>query len=233
MLKKCQETISNIGLNTFHHMKNKSLSLILFDFDGVLSNGRFYSQLKDSSPSTHQEIIRYLFSKESWPLISDWMRGKFSYEDIHNLISTKVGKEVDWLNDTLVESVKNMPLNEDLVNFAARIRKSGVKTAVFTDNMDIFDRIFVEHSNLLELFDYVFSSADFGKLKLDDGAEFFKHALNSSGCSDGNFLFLDDSIKLKDLTESLGGTFYHYNKYSSTQNAFEEWFEEMYSQYVS
>lgn len=214
-------------------MSNKTLSLILFDFDGVLSNGKFYSQLQDSHPTTHQKIMEELFAKESRPLISEWMRGKLSYEDIHNLISKNVGQDAEWLNNALIESVKMMSLNQELLKFALRARKLGIKTAVFTDNMDIFDRVFVQHSKLLDLFNFVFSSSNFGKLKLDDGADFFKHALSFSGCKNGNFLFLDDSIKIKWLTESLGGAFYHYDKYSSSQSGFEEWFESMYPQYVS
>jgi FMN phosphatase YigB (HAD superfamily) len=214
-------------------MNNKQLSLILFDFDGVLSDGRFYSELKDTHPDIHEKIIELLFSKENWPQISEWMRGNLSYEEIHNSISQKIGKEADWLNAALVESVKNMPLNEDLVNFTTNVKKLGIKTAVFTDNMDVFDRVFVEHSNLLNTFDHVFSSSDFGALKLDDGAKFFKHALSTSDCTNGDFLFLDDSIKIKDLTESLGGTFYNYNIYNSKHDEFEEWFKQTYPEYAS
>jgi len=213
-------------------MSNEELSLILFDFDGVLSNGRFYSQLKDSHSLTHQAIVQHLFSDERWSLISEWMRGVYSYEDIHRSISTKVGKDIHWLNEALIESVKAMPLNERLIEFAQRVRRLGVKTAVFTDNMDVFDRVFVEHSGLLNKFDHVFSSSDFGKLKLDEGAEFFRYALSTTDSTNKNFLFLDDSIKIKNLTESLGGRFYHYDNYCNTQDAFEEWFEETYPAYV-
>ncbi len=161
-------------------------------------------------------------------MISEWMRGKLRYEDIHRSISPNIGKEVDWLNNALIKSVKNMPINKELVDFATRVRRLGVKTAVFTDNMDIFERTFVEHANLRHLFDDIFSSSTFGSLKMDDGADFFKHVLESSGCTGKKFLFLDDSKEIRKLTESLGGIFYHYNQYNSGHREFEDWFKQMY-----
>ncbi len=202
--------------------------LILFDFDGVLSSSRFYASIAGAHCDLHRRLIAELFGPDGWPRVAAWMRGHLSYQQIHEQIAPDLGVEPGWLDTVLVESVKAMTVNAGLLRFAAAVQKQGVKTAVFTDNMDVFEQVLVPHARLDDHFDYVFSSSTFGALKLDEGEEFFQQALREAGVLNQPFLFLDDSPKIRELTEKLGGTFYHYADFQTGLYAFTDWFKEHY-----
>jgi len=210
-------------------MKNPKLKLVLLDFDGVLSQGRFYSTIKKDNPEIYEKIANILFSKEAWPFSSRWMKGEFSYKDLHMEIAPRVGVGVEYLNNKLEESVRRIQLNTPLVEFSNKLRSSGIKVVIFTDNMDIFDEIFVQHANLETLFDKIFSSSAYKKLKLDNNAEFLSDVFTDMNVSPSESLFLDDSIKIGPYMEKLGGKFYHYDKYIDGHQDFLSWFNQTYS----
>ena len=216
-------------MNKHTYLKNSTLKLVLLDFDGVLSQGRFYSTIKKDSPEIYEKIANILFSKEAWPFSSRWMRGEFSYKDLHREIAPRVGVEVEYLNNKLVESVMCMKLNTSLVEFSKKLRSSGIQVVIFTDNMDIFDEVFVRYANLDTLFDKIFSSSAYKKLKLENNAEFLRDVFAEMGIRPSESLFLDDSIKIGPYMEKLGGKFYHYDKYVDGHQDFLIWFNQAYS----
>jgi FMN phosphatase YigB (HAD superfamily) len=204
-------------------MESQKLKTILFDFDGVLSKGRFYSTIVESHPDIHAKIVQNIFTKEAWDTIQIWMRGEMSFEGLHKHFSDKIGAPVEFLNRALIDSILIMKLNEDLMLFNEEMRKKGVKTAVFTDNMDIFERLFVPYNNLSDKFDYIFSSSTHKKLKLDNEAEFLKEVLTATGNDPATTLFLDDSPKIGVYMEKFGGHFYCYDDYLGGFSKFRAW----------
>lgn len=211
-------------------MKNK-LELVLLDFDGVLSDSRFYNAINDDDPEIYKKIQLLLFSKEAWPLSAKWMRGQLSYREIHDLIGAGIGVTSNYLNKALEESVKKMKMNDLLLDFTVKMRKKGVKVAVFTDNMDVFDKIFVTQNRLDEIFDGIFSSSMYGKLKLDNNAQFLDQVIELMLSKPENTLLLDDSMKIGDYMLKKGGKFYHYNNYVEGHNDFMKWFNKNFSNY--
>jgi len=199
-------------------MKNE-LKYILFDFDGVLSNGRFYSTISESHPDIYSKIYKRLFTNESWEFIKVWMNGGMTYKEMHGILADEVGVTVEFLNKSLIDSVLLMKMNEELLLFAKEIRSKGVITSIFTDNMDIFEQIFVPHNDLESKFDYVFSSFSCKKLKMDNNAKFLKDVLSELNASAENVLFIDDSPEIGIFMEKLGGHFYLYHDY---KDGFEE-----------
>lgn len=204
-------------------MKKKELKAILFDFDGVLSKGRFYSTISDKDQKIKDAIVQNIFSKEAWDVVQTWMRGEKSFEEIHEMFAEKIGTDVDFLNKSLIESILAMKLNDELLNFAKYMRSQGVKVAIFTDNMDIFDRVLVPYNNLKNKFDFVFSSSEYKKLKLDNEAEFLKQVMEEMGVKPAQTLFLDDSPKIGVFMEKFGGHFYLYEDYYNGFNKFIQW----------
>lgn len=212
-------------------MIKKELSLILFDFNNVLSKDQFYSTLRQSHPDEYKKITQILFSSESYPLVSRWMRGEMSYKEIHQLLSQKVGLPAYVLNKALIDSVKKMTLNELLFDFSQNMRACGVKIAILTDNMDVFDKVYIPHVSLNKKFDGIFSSSSFNKLKLDKNAELIFEAISSMQAEPKNTLFIDDCFENGNILKKAGGIFYHYDRYLAGHGDFLEWFFENFKMY--
>lgn len=188
------------------------LKTILFDFDGVLSNGRFYSTLAKSNPKAYAKITKAIFGKHNQKVVRTWMRGKISFEQLHRRFTKEIGIPVSLLNRALIDSVIKIKLNQNLMTFVTEARSRNITTAIFTDNMDIFDNLFVPYNDLQSKFDYIFSSSTEGRLKLDDKALFLRNVLKKVGSKPENTLLVDDSPKIGVYMEKLGGHFYLYGK---------------------
>ena len=55
-------------------MKNKTIT-ILFDFDGNLSSGRFYSKIPLQHQKDKSMIEKVIFSENREDVLNKWMRG--------------------------------------------------------------------------------------------------------------------------------------------------------------
>lgn len=207
-------------------MIKNELSLILFDFHNVLSKDQFYSTLNQSHPDEYKKITQILFGSAGHPLTSRWMRGEISYKEIHQFISQKVGLPANVLDGALIDSVKNMTLNELLFDFSQNIRTCGVKIVILTDNMDVFDEIYVPHVGLYEKFDGIFSSYSSRKLKMDNNAELIFEAISNMQSEPKNTLFIDDCFENGNILKKAGGFFYHYDRYMAGHEDFLKWFFE-------
>jgi len=200
---------------------------ILFDFDGVLSTGRFYSAVSKDDALIIKKVRDRIFSsgRDSLDLVDSWMRGEKTYKDINKLLAEEMNLKTSFLNKSLVESVKAMVLNKDLVDFAQVIRCQGIKVAIFTDNMDVFEKILVPRYVLRNKFDFIFSSSTYRKLKLDDKGEFLDFAIAKLEVEAPEVLLIDDSTKIRPLIEERGGLFYWYRDYRNEFPKFKSWFE--------
>lgn len=202
------------------------LNLILFDFYNVLSKSHFYSNIADSHSSQHKIITQSLFSPEAYPFLSRWMRGDLSYKDVHKKISTLVGLSAPFLDLVLVESVKQITLNDKLLAFSQRMRSVGIKVAILTDNFDVFEDIYVPYAGLDKKFDSIFSSASQKKLKLDNGGKVIFDAILKMNSKPENTLFIDDCEENGVNFKNAGGIFYQYDRYIDGHGDFIKWFED-------
>lgn len=180
--------------------------MVLFDFDGVLSKSRFYTTIKDNK--LKEKVRNKIFSKDYWPIVSDWMRGKLSYQQIHRDIAPELNIQSQLLDQELINSAKLVKIDKNLVRFALELKKNHVKTAIFTDNMDVFDQIIVKHNNLDRLFDLIISSSAYGALKTDNSGELLKKVIKEQDLRPEEVLLVDDSENIGKIMKSIGGSFY-------------------------
>ena len=213
------------------NMHKKQLSTILFDFNNALSKDHFYTTLKKSHPDAHKKLTQILFGPKACTLTSQWMRGEISYKDIHREISSKVGLHAYTLDKALVASVKKMTINMPMLCFSQKMRAQGVKIAIFTDNMDVFDEIYVPYTGLDKKFDRIFSSNSQKKLKLDNNGKFIFEAISTMQSHPKNTLLIDDFISNGDALKKAGGTFYHYNRYTEGHRDFIKWFSDNFTSF--
>ena len=203
-------------------MKNK-INTILFDFDGVLSSDRFYSKIPKKYQESRGKIESIIFSENREDVLNKWMRGRLSYEEVHAFVSEFVDLSVEQMNRFLLDGVKAMELNEELLGLNRDLREKGAKTAIFTDNMDVFDRVLVPHNSLDSKFDAIISSSKFNLLKHDKDGKLFDIAMEKLGSNPEETLVIDDSLDLKPVVENKGAIFYHYANYEEEFDKFKKW----------
>lgn len=205
----------------------KQLKLLLVDFDGVLSDGRFYYSPDPVQKELGDTAANVIFNAETDELVRQWMKGEYSYSDMHDIVERQTGVDARQLDRLLRESVKHMLLNHPLLSFIASLRSGGVAVSLFTNNMDIFDTVSRAHHQLDEHFDYIYSSSQYGQLKFENDI-LLQTAMRESGVEKEGIALVDDSRNSFKMATKYGIGVFLYDKYEESQPAFERWLEKGY-----
>lgn len=114
---------------------------IFFDFDGVLCFDRFFeSTCKDKYPQILEFKYKVIFQSDQ-KYADRWMRGEFTCHEIDKVIAGKLGLDVGLLNSLLLDSIRDMGLDERMLDIVSRVRESSIPFALVTNNMDTFNEI--------------------------------------------------------------------------------------------
>lgn len=190
-------------------MTKTLLKGVLFDFDGVLCSDYFYNTLGKTDPELYDDINTKIF-REDKPLIRSWMRGRKTADDINRIVSKRLGKSYKFLKQALEISITKMRLNQQMLELVNNLKRKNVKVAILTDNMDVFTDILVPHNNLRQLFDEIFSSFEYRKLKADNDGEFIKEALDTLQINPKETAIVDDWDEIGRIFTNWGGHFFLY-----------------------
>lgn len=200
----------------------QNLSAVFFDFDGVLCTDRFYTTLLPEYPQVVRWIGRNIFGAEKY--CDSWMRGELTWWEINKVIAAATGIDCELLDDKLAESVRLMQVNPALLRFAENLKQKGVKIALVTGNMDIFNEITVPEKGLDRVFPLIVNSFDYRMMKQDEDGKLFDIALKKLGLNSyENVWLIDDSATYCDIFRAKGGNAHQY----SNQNDFEKWAKEI------
>lgn len=173
-------------------MPMKIPAAIFFDFDGVLCTDRFYTTLYPDFPEVLKFIDEAVFGGVN--NYSDrWMRGELSHNEMNRIIADATGISCGKLSELFVQSVKQMTVNPELIRFAISCRTKGIRTAIVTDNMDIFNEITVPEKCLAEVFPVIVNSCDYGILKLEEDGRLFDITLEKAGLKSFKDVWLIDN----------------------------------------
>lgn len=192
---------------------------LLVDFDGVISNGKFYDSKVLGRNELSQTVQRYLFAPDQDALIQDWMRGVRTYQEVHEQVSAALDIPLHELDTFLEQSVKEFVFNHSLLDYIDTLRRTGWKVYLYTDNMDIFDKLTVPYHGLQEYFDAIYSSSAYGCLKFEDPT-LFSLLKQEQGISHQQVYLVDD--KVHSLALQLGIKAFQYDDWSR-QKEFETW----------
>jgi len=198
------------------------LKLLLVDFDGVMSNGRFYNAEDEEQAKMGVQAVQHIFAPGNSELLNDWMRGKLSYQSLHDLVEKKAGLSARQLDALLEESVKRMSLNQALLRYIGQLRSNGVVVSLFTNNMDVFDKVSRAHHKLDTYFDHIYSSSEQGQLKLEDDTLLLR-VIQDAGTGIAHTAFVDDSTSSYEAATSYGVATCLYKDYTYSQKLFEAW----------
>lgn len=191
---------------------------MFFDFDGVLCTDRYYTTLLPEYPGVLEWIGAHVFSGEKY--CDRWMRGEYTYRQINAVIAEETGISLEQLDELFISSVKQMKVNPVLIKFAKEFLKRHIKTALVTNNMDVFNEITVPEKKLNRIFPVIVNSYDFKLMKHDENGKLFDIALNRLGLSSYSGVLLIDDVKAYcDIFKDKGGEAFHY----VNQQGFEQW----------
>lgn len=202
------------------------IKLLLVDFDGVMSIDKFYADHPKKFEEEFAHLRSALFMNPEDNLLDEWMRGRLAYHELHKKIAEKKHINPAIYDAALIKSIAAMKLNRHMLDTVRKLRASGVKVVLFTNNMDIFNDVTVDLFGLGELFDDIYNSSDHGKLKFEDDS-LFKRALSEAGVQADEAALVDDSTHSIESMHALGGQAFHYVDYTESHPAFEEWLAEL------
>jgi FMN phosphatase YigB (HAD superfamily) len=135
------------------------------------------------------------------------MRGKYTAEEINNLVAERIGMSFEELWKLFVADCTTMQVSGTILGKLSSLRSKYV-VILITGNMDSFSRFTVPALHLDEYFDHINNSFFEGKLKDDEkGAVFAKYADTLRTALERCFL-IDDSARACESFKALGGTAY-------------------------
>ena len=190
--------------------ERKNYKTIFFDWNKTLSNSLFWEQLNHPEHERYgwyKNIVQFLF-KENKHLISEWMKGLIDSEGITKKISLHYHYPADTMLEDLAESCRNMKLvSDEVLPLIQKLRKSGTKCVIATDNMDTFMRYTVPALKLRGYFDDIIVSFDKGLFKFDvqdDVIPFFDGHLMEKSLRYEDVMLIDDCIDTSGTYEKRG-----------------------------
>ena len=175
-------------------------SVIFLDFDGTICGSRFWGHWADEGKySNTNRLIQERLFKASPDMLTGWMRGGYTSEDIIQRISNDVGLSPDELLVGLRESCEQMRLLDKRILPAVKsLRQSGVKVVIATDNMDTFLRWTAPALNLAKHFDAILDSYSLQALKRDKDelgrSKFFGKFFDENRIDPMSTVLIDDGI---------------------------------------
>ncbi len=174
--------------------------ILFIDFDGTLCHDRFWRSLDASS---FEKIQNFLFGTNTL-MVTEWMRGIYSSEEINQHISKELHIPFEKVWEIFVADCKNMNIPVDVLNRIKNL-KLNYYTVLITDNMDCFTRFTVPAHSLNSYFDLIINSFDNKKFKSDNEGEIFLQVANELGAKIEESVLMDNSKDAYHTFSKLGG----------------------------
>jgi FMN phosphatase YigB (HAD superfamily) len=190
---------------------------IFIDWDGTLSDSRFWERWKDDPgySDKYDKIQSALFQSAIGKLmLTDWMTGDRDYRDILTYLTKFAGMNYEELESELHYGAENMKLiDEGVLSKIQHLRDTGKQVVIATDNMDVFSKWTVPALKLNDYFDDILNSSSIRVLKSEISPKysrsmFFHRYLTDMNIAPKDTVLIDNSLDAKQL-EASGINFLH------------------------
>ncbi|MDP3989022.1 MAG: hypothetical protein Q8P93_02200 [bacterium] len=181
-------------------MQSRSRKLLFIDFDGTICRDKFWRSLDEE---INRKIQKYLF-QDNKDIVGDWMRGKYTSEEINQMVSEATGVVFEELWRAFEKDCKEMSVSQSILQKILDLRK-GFYIILMTGNMDCFDRFTVPTLRLDNYFDSISNSYNEGKLKDDNNGELFVEYAKRHNADLRDAIVIDDSPRVCSTFINLGG----------------------------
>lgn len=185
-------------------MEDRTTKPILFcDFDGTICYERYWRSL----PSGQYEKVQNLLFRNDKTYVNDWMRGKYTAEQVNKKVAQEIGVPYEEVWQLFVNDCSTMRVPQEILEQLSALRSRYI-VILITGNMDSFSRFTVPALGLENYFDYISNSYHEGKHKTDKKGEIFTEYANKFGTSLKECVVIDDSQNVCNTFEALGGKAY-------------------------
>ena len=206
----------------------KHYSTIFLDWNSTLSYSKFWGHWqRESNPYNNifNNIQSTLFSISS-AKIKDWMRGKYSTEQIVEFVAKHTEQNYKLLLSEFIKSCQQMEYSSfHIPQLIKQLRAKGIKVLIATDNVDSFTRWTVPALKLDILFDDILNSYNLRVLKtdIDEKGEslFFKKGLKKNFNFKGSVL-IDDNLDVKSIVKKSNIDFLYITKENELERHLEK-----------
>ncbi len=182
-------------------MKNKPI--IFCDFDGTICHERYWRSL----PTQQYEKVQNLLFRDDKTYVSDWMRGKYTAEQVNERVSQEIGESYEKVWQLFVNDCSTMRVPQEILE-ALSVLRSRYTVVLITGNTDSFSRFTVPALGLENYFDHISNSYYEGKHKTDNSGEIFVEYAVKFSIPLNECIVIDDSPRVCATFEALGGTAY-------------------------
>jgi FMN phosphatase YigB (HAD superfamily) len=194
----------------------KKIKCVVFDFGFTLSPDHYFKIAPADFPQWHTVIQERIFGNPY--LTNPWMKGELTSHDIAAILTQFIPMDSSDILATMEMGCKHLEFNPAVWDFAAAQKGAGRKTALVTDNMDVFTKVVVPAHHLDQLFDVIVNSSDHHEIQKDLLWPIAFERLGG-GIGYANSLLIEDGEAEPVLFCSLGGSAYQY----SSDALFLEW----------
>jgi FMN phosphatase YigB (HAD superfamily) len=176
--------------------------IILFDFANTLSNSNYFNTEPNGCPNWYDLFQNYVFSDKQ--IVTLWCQGKITAHQIAEIIKGHVNWGIDPILNEMRKGCCNLQFNKAVYNFSRSIKGTGIKTALVTNNIDLFTEVVVPFYSLETIFDVIINSADY---KSDNKSDLWSIAFQKTGKENSyhESLLIEDGEKWPSIFEEHGG----------------------------
>lgn len=191
--------------------KTKKSKIVFIDWSGTLSKSKFWGHLEKSSKEDQElfKLVEDNLFKTNIGLIKPWMKAELTSEDVNKKIAEEIKIDFDKVHKEFIKGCELMEfVTPKIPSLIKKLRKSGTKVYIASNNMDSFDRWTIPAMKLEELFDGIINSFAIKALKhdFDESGKslFFDEILNIEGVKPHETVLIDDSEDKGSLLTNYG-----------------------------
>ncbi len=184
-----------------------SIRCVVFDFGFTLSSDLYFTEIPPNYPLWRDVIQSVIFADSA--LVNAWMAGELTLADIAALLTRHFDLPLPVIVETMERGCTHMKFNPAVWELACAQRAQGRKTALVTDNMDVFTQVVVPAHGLQDVFDVIVNSADYHEIR-KDVLWHLAFDLLGEGIGYSNSLLIEDGAQEPALFRANGGCAYQY-----------------------
>lgn len=195
---------------------NRKYKVVFLDWNGTLSNSKFWGHLEKTNKEMFTLIEKSLFTNFRHQ-IEPWMKGKIKAEEITKQIAKNTRLSHKIIFNELRHSCNQMHfVDMEITNLIEKIQSNGTKVVIATDNMDTFTRWTVKTMRLDKIFDRILNSHKLKTLKKDRDSNnkslFFNNFLDEEKIKPEECILIDDSLSDIEIIKTFGIDYLHLKK---------------------
>lgn len=192
----------------------KQPAVLFVDFYNTLTTDSYWSEFDDDVVGRVED---FLYTNQQG-IFTDWMRGDYTNREVISLLADEFDYGRDRMWSQYTQACRSVSIDSEITNALENISKN-VKLILTTDNFGCFDRIVVPKNELLDKFDAIYNSYNYGSLKNDNEGEMFCEIADQQGISLESACLVEDQQAICNTFENLGGDSIHIDSVENTAKA--------------